>query len=61
MRLSALDFDAIGTLAAGLAATHVAWCRADIATPGINPLGHPERWIGPVLILFAVLKLAVAP
>jgi hypothetical protein len=33
--------------------------------PGANrdphALGRPERWIGPLLVAFALLKLAVAP
>jgi hypothetical protein len=31
------------------------------ATPGVESLGRPERHVGPVLILFAVLKFAIAP
>jgi hypothetical protein len=51
--------DAIATLLAGIWATHVAWCRERIAAP--HALGRPERWIGPLLVAFALLKLAVAP
>ncbi len=61
MRFVVQYLDVIVAMATGLAATHVAWCRAETATPGLAALGHPERWIGPMLILFAVLKLAVAP
>jgi hypothetical protein len=31
------------------------------ATPGMEALGRPERCIGPLLILFAVLRFAAAP
>ena len=55
------NLDTIGTLVAGIWATHVAWCRAGAATPGMETLGRPERCIGPLLILFAVLRFAVAP
>jgi hypothetical protein len=53
--------DAIATLLAGIWATHVAWCRERITPPGTEALGRPERWIGPLLVAFAVLEFAVAP
>ena len=49
------------TLLAGLWATHVAWRRARITPPGTEALGRPERWIGPLLVAFALLEFAVAP
>jgi hypothetical protein len=61
MRLLIQNLDTITTLLAGIWATHVAWCRAGIATPGLEALGRPERCIGPLLILFAVLEFAIAP
>jgi len=61
MRLLIQNLDAIATLLAGIWATHVAWCRPGIATPGLEALGRPERCIGPLLILFAVLEFAIAP
>ena len=53
--------DAIATLLAGLWATHVAWRRERITPPGMEALGRPERWIGPLLVAFAVLEFAVPP
>jgi F0F1-type ATP synthase membrane subunit c/vacuolar-type H+-ATPase subunit K len=61
MRLVVQNLDAIATLIAGLFATYLAWCRGGIATAGIESLGRPERYVGPVLILFAVLKFAISP
>jgi hypothetical protein len=53
--------DAIATLLVGIWATHVAWCRERITPPGMEALGRPERWIGPLLVAFAALEFAVAP
>jgi hypothetical protein len=55
------NLDALATLVAGVWATHVAWCREGVATPGAEALGRPERCIGPLLVLFAVLRFAFAP
>jgi hypothetical protein len=55
------NLDAIGTLMVGIWATHVAWCRAGSAAPSVEALDRPERCIGPLLILFAVLRFAAAP
>jgi len=55
------NLDAIATLLAGIWATHVAWCRAGVATPDVEALGRPERCIGPLLILFAMLEFAIKP
>jgi hypothetical protein len=30
-------------------------------TPAVEALGRPERWIGPLLVAFAVLEFALAP
>ena len=49
MRLLIQNLDAIATLLAGIWATHVAWCRPGITTPGLEALGRPERCIGPLL------------
>jgi hypothetical protein len=54
------NLDAIGTLCAGMIATLWAWCRSEIANRELEALGRPERAIGPLLILYAVLKLAAA-
>ena len=59
MAFIAHNADAFATLLAGVWAIHVAWCRERIATPHV--VGRPERWIGPLLVAFALLKLAVAP
>jgi hypothetical protein len=32
-----------------------------ITPPGTEALGRPERWIGPLLVAFALLEFAVAP
>lgn len=53
--------DAIATLFVGIWTTHVAWRRERITPPGMEALGRPERWIRPVLVVFAVLEFAVAP
>jgi hypothetical protein len=53
------NLDAIATLCAGIFATVWAWCRSDLANRELDALGRPERAIGPLLILYAVLKLAV--
>jgi hypothetical protein len=53
--------DAIATLLVGIWATCVAWRRERITPPGIKALGHPERWIGPLLVAFALLEFAVRP
>jgi hypothetical protein len=55
------NLDAIAALLAGIWATHVAWCRAGLATPGVEALGRPERCIGPLLVLFAMLEFATKP
>jgi hypothetical protein len=55
------NLDAIATLLAGIWATHVAWCRAEAATPCVEALGRPERCIGPLLVLFAMLEFAIKP
>ena len=59
MRFIVHNADAIATLLAGIWAIHVAWCRERIETPGAASLGRPERWIGPLLVAFAVLEFAV--
>jgi hypothetical protein len=61
MRFIVHNADAIATLLAGIWATHVAWCRDRIVTPAVEALGRPERWIGPLLVAFAVLEFALAP
>jgi hypothetical protein len=61
MRFIVHHADAIAALLAGIWAIHVAWCRERIETPGVDALGRPERWIGPLLVAFAVLKFAFAP
>jgi hypothetical protein len=61
MRFIVHNADAIATLLAGLWATHVAWHRERITPPGTEALGRPERWIGPLLVAFALLEFAVAP
>jgi hypothetical protein len=61
MRFIVHNADAIATLLAGLWATHVAWRRERITPPGMEALGRPERWIGPLLVAFALLEFAVAP
>ena len=53
--------DAIATLLVGLWATHVGWRRERITPPGMEALGRPERWIGPLLVAFAVLEFVVPP
>jgi hypothetical protein len=60
MRFIVHNADAIATLLAGIWAIHVAWCRERIETTGADTLGRPERWIGPLLVAFAVLEFAVA-
>jgi hypothetical protein len=60
MRFTVHNADAIATLLAGIWAIHVAWRRERIETPGVEALGRPERWIGPLLVAFAVLEFAVA-
>jgi hypothetical protein len=60
MRFVVSNLDALIALVAGIWSTHVAWCRPGLATPGLESLGRPERCIGPVLILFAVLEFAIA-
>jgi hypothetical protein len=60
MRFLVQNLDAIATLVAGIWATHVAWRRGGAAPPGTDAAGWPERSIGPLLIVFAVVEFAVA-
>jgi hypothetical protein len=59
MRFLLQNLDAIATLVAGIWATHVAWRRRGAAIPGMDATGWPERSIGPLLIVFAVVEFAV--
>jgi hypothetical protein len=52
------NLDAIATLCAGILATPWAWRRTEVATREIEVLGRPERAIGPLLIVYAALRLA---
>jgi hypothetical protein len=59
------NLDAVGTLCAGMIATlwawrRSSWRRSEIANRELDALGRPERAIGPLLILYAVLKPAAA-
>ncbi len=58
MRFLLENLDALATLCAGIVTTLWAWCRTETATSEIAILGRPERAIGPLLILYAVLRLA---
>ena len=60
MRFIVHNADAIATWMAQMPASKVAWCRERIETTGADTLGRPERWIGPLLVAFAVLEFAVA-
>jgi hypothetical protein len=55
------NLDPIAALVAGIWAVHMAWCRADVIAPGTEALGRPERWIGPLLLLFALVRFATRP
>jgi len=61
MRFLVQNLDPIAVLIAGMWAVHVAWCRAHLAAPGTEALGRPERWIGPLLLAFALFRLVIAP
>jgi hypothetical protein len=60
LRFLVENLDPIGTLCAGMIATLWAWRRSEARIRELEALGRPERAIGPLLILYAVLKLAAA-
>jgi hypothetical protein len=58
LRFLLTNLDALATLFAGIVATLWAWCWTEVATREVDLLGRPERATGPLLILYAVLRLA---
>jgi hypothetical protein len=60
LRFLPANLDALATLCAGIVATLWAWCWTEVATREVETPGRPERAIGPLLILYALLRLAAA-